>query len=356
MTTSPSALPTITVAVPCYNYGHYLPTCIDSILQQDGVIVDIVIVDDGSTDGSDVVVREMAERYDNVRAIFHQPNAGHIQTFTDGVAAATGEYVLLISADDCLAPGALQRAVAVMEQHPEVGLVYGRVDVFDQVPPPLEDPIPAEHVTIWDGWDWIAERCNTAANPTYSPEVVLRTSVQHAIGGYDPECGYTSDFNMWLRAAAVAGVARIDGPVLAHYRVHGDNMSRTMFKSDYAQIDHRMRAIDRFFATVPHLDAHHVELQRRAGTAIARAAVNEAIRQVRLRPVAETDCSLLVELARRTDASVLQSWIGRELRGRVRLGRTLCRVLPPFVIFDLIRARRHRRREHKRLTEGLFGD
>jgi glycosyltransferase involved in cell wall biosynthesis len=353
MTTRP---PTITVAVPCYNYGHYLPTCIDSIQQQEGVEIDIVIVDDGSTDGSDAVVREMVDRYDNVRAIFHQPNAGHIQTFTDGVAAATGEYVLLISADDCLAPGALQRAVTVMEEHPDVGLVYGRVDVFDQVIPLPEDPAPAQSVVIWKGWDWIAERCATAANPTYSPEVILRTSVQHAIGGYDPECRHTSDFNMWLRAAAVAGVARIDGPVLAHYRVHGGNMSRTMFKSDYVQIEQRMRAIDRFFETLPSLDAQHHELRQRAGTAISRAAVNEAIRQVRLRPVAETDHALLVALAERTDASVLQSWLGRELRGRVRLGRIACRVLPPFVILDAIRAGRHRRRERRRLSEGRFGD
>ncbi|WP_460807831.1 glycosyltransferase family 2 protein [Micromonospora zhanjiangensis] len=95
--------PTVSVVIPCYNYGHYLPECVHSVLSQSGVEVDVLIVDDASPDGSAEVARELSAD-PRVRLIAHRENRGHIATYNEGLAAVDGEYVVLLSADDLLSP------------------------------------------------------------------------------------------------------------------------------------------------------------------------------------------------------------------------------------------------------------
>src|SRR5215472_18718160 len=66
--------PTISVVIPCFNYGHFLPACLGSVLEQDEVETEVIIVDDASTDDSAVVAERYALRYDNVDVIFHRSN------------------------------------------------------------------------------------------------------------------------------------------------------------------------------------------------------------------------------------------------------------------------------------------
>ncbi|MGZ4476136.1 MAG: glycosyltransferase family 2 protein, partial [Nocardioides sp.] len=117
--------PRVSVVVPCYNYGRYLPDAVGSALDQSGLDVDVLIVDDCSTDDSAAVALRLADADPRVRLLRHETNRGHIQTYNDGLAAVTGDYVVLLSADDLLTPDSLTRAVALMEAHPRVGLVYG---------------------------------------------------------------------------------------------------------------------------------------------------------------------------------------------------------------------------------------
>src|SRR5664280_1902910 len=117
--------PRVSVVVPCYNYGRFLAGCICSVLFQPGVEVDILIIDDASSDGSDVVAKRLAECDPRIRVICHPTNRGHIATYNEGLQEVDAQYLVLLSADDMLTSGALSRAVAVMEIHKTVGLVYG---------------------------------------------------------------------------------------------------------------------------------------------------------------------------------------------------------------------------------------
>ena len=192
--------PTVTVVVPCYNYGHHLPFAVETILAQPGVEVDIIAIDDASPDRSASVVRQLADGDPRITAIVHEQNRGHVATYNEGLEMATGEYVALMSADDALTPGALARATALMDTEPSVGFVYGFPVHFTGEPPPTDTKIRSW--TVWSGREWIERRCRRADNCIASPEVVLRTSVQHAIGGYDPELPFSGDLEMWLRAAS----------------------------------------------------------------------------------------------------------------------------------------------------------
>src|SRR5437763_399662 len=149
--------PSVTVVIPCYNYGRYLSTAVKSVLDQPGVDVEAIVIDDASTDGSAEIVRELAAADPRVRAIFHRGNLGHIATYNEGLEQASGDYVVLLSADDALTPGSLARATALLESHPSVGLVYGYYERFVEDPPPVTQGV--RNWTIWSGDDWIEGRC-----------------------------------------------------------------------------------------------------------------------------------------------------------------------------------------------------
>jgi glycosyl transferase family 2 len=232
--------PTVTVVVPCYNYGHYLPRALASALNQPGVDVDAIVIDDASPDGSGAVVRELSAADHRVRAIVHERNRGHIATYNEGLEQATGEYVVLLSADDALTPGALGRATALLEAQPSVGFVYGFPAVFVDEPPPVATRVRSW--SVWPGAEWLAGRCRKGANCIHNPEVVMRTSVQHTIGGYDPRLPHSGDLEMWLRAAAVADVGRVNGPGQAYYRVHPQSMQRTTFAGHLTDLEGRLEA------------------------------------------------------------------------------------------------------------------
>jgi len=232
--------PTVTVVMPCYNYGHFLPRALGSVLDQPGVDVDAIVIDDASPDGSGAVVRALGAADDRIRAIVHERNRGHIATYNEGLEQATGDYVVLLSADDALTPGALARATALLEAEPSVGFAYGFPLVFEDEPPPATTRVRSW--SVWPGAAWLERRARTGENCIHNPEVVMRTSVQHAIGGYDPRLPHSGDLEMWLRAAAVADVGRVNGPAQAYYRVHRDSMQRTTFAGHVNDLEGRLDA------------------------------------------------------------------------------------------------------------------
>jgi hypothetical protein len=240
-------LPTVSVIVPCFNYGHLLEGCLASVLSQEGVAVRVLVIDDRSTDDSAEVARRLAARDERVEFRSHHENMGLIATANEGLQWAPGEYVVLLSADDLLVPGSLRRATEVMAEHPHVGMVYGKTLLA-----PEGRPLPTatgrwRTTKVWSGARWIRIRCRSTYNCISSPEVVVRNSVQRAVGGYDPACHHTSDLNMWLRIAALADIAYIRGVPQAVYRVHCDSMLRSR-ASDILDLRERRVAFESFLA------------------------------------------------------------------------------------------------------------
>jgi glycosyltransferase involved in cell wall biosynthesis len=219
--------PTVSVVIPCHNYARFLAAAVDSVTAQAGVDVDVLIIDDASIDETRRLAEALAEADHRVRVVVHAENAGHIATYNEGIASAEGEYLVLLSADDLLTPGSLARATALLDAHPSVGFAYGDVVGFQEQPtPPARQMV--EGWTIWEGRDWIEERCRAGANAATSPEVVIRTSVQRQVGEYRTELPHSGDMEMWLRAAAVADVGRVEGADQAFYRVHPVSLSHAL--------------------------------------------------------------------------------------------------------------------------------
>lgn len=308
--------PVVTVVIPCYNYGRYLPAAVDSVLGQRGVSTEIIIVDDASSDGSATVAEELASRNPNITVVRHETNAGHIATYNDGLARASGDYVVLLSADDLLAPGALARATALMEAHPNVGLVYGFAPEFTEVPPAPSSR--RESWSLWSGSEWIGRICARGTNIIVNPEAVLRRSVMDALEGYRSDMPQAADMDLWIRAAKLADVGRVNGPPQAFYRVHGGNMHVTLFGTALVEAKARLQVFDELSET------WEIDESRKAAllTAARRAIAIEAIRTAdRLRDVAGTGpdeaAALLTGFAAETYPAVTRTltWRAYHQRG-----------------------------------------
>lgn len=237
--------PRVSVLVPCYNYGHFLPDCVASALGQDAVDVDVLIVDDASPDGSVEVARRLAASDPRVRLIEHETNRGHIATYNEGLAALDGEFVVLLSADDLLSTGSLARSVALLQAHPEVGMVYGFSPSFSDVPPRPRTEVRSW--SIWPGLEWIEQMCRRMSNPVSTPEVVMRGSLMREFVGYDPRLPHAADFLLWMRAGTRGAIGRVNGADQAFYRKHGANMHVAVFAGVYTDLVERRRTFDILF-------------------------------------------------------------------------------------------------------------
>ncbi|MEU5940868.1 glycosyltransferase [Micromonospora sp. NPDC047548] len=287
--------PTVSVVVPCYNYGRFLPDCVSGVLGQEEVEVDVVIVDDASPDGSSVVARRLAAADQRVRLIAHETNRGHIATYNEGLAVAEGEFVVLLSADDLLSPGSLARSVALLQAHPEVGMVYGFSPTFADRPPTPRTT--ARSWSIWPGLEWIEQMCRRMSNPVSTPEVVMRGSLMREFVGYDKRLPHAADLLLWLRAATRGPIGRINGADQAFYRKHGANMHVEMFAGVYTDIAERRRTFDILFdedsACFP--DGH--QLREVALRSLAREALVTMCQAEKLGQVGDEPHDKLVALA-----------------------------------------------------------
>lgn len=215
----------VDVVIPCYNYARYLEFCVGTILSQRDVDVRVLIVDDKSTDDTPAICAKLAAADPRVSFVRNEVNLGLIGTANRGIMDwASAEYYTLISADDALSPGALARATQVLDAYPDVGFVLGRALVItDDVTPAIPADTINARCQILSGRAFL-QRNFDSGNPAPSPAVVLRTKLQHKLGGYHSAMRHTSDMEMWMRFALHGNVGVIRD-VQSLYRWHGSNMT-----------------------------------------------------------------------------------------------------------------------------------
>lgn len=268
----------IDVIVPCYRYGHFLRECVTSVLKQQGVQVRVLIIDDESPDDTSRIGLQLCEEDSRVAYRRHSTNRGHIATYNEGLEWAQASYLLLLSADDYLLPGSLQRATEFMEAHREIGFTFGDAVCLDaNAPlPKLSRPSAQSKGRILNSLRFI--RMLRAGNFVATPTAVVRTSLQKQVGGYRADLPHSGDLEMWLRLAAWAHVGKIDCDQ-AVYRQHGHNMSLS-YKREHCLPDliQRKAAFDVLLEgrstalPLPELgEAHRFLLQSLARTAVGYA-------------------------------------------------------------------------------------
>lgn len=209
MTTSPL----VSVIIPCFNQGHFLAEAIKSALEQSYRRLEVIVVDDGSTDESS----QVTSRYDRVKLI-RQPNSGLSAARNAGLAASVGDYVVFLDADDRLLPEALQAGVNCLASHPECAFVYGQYRLIAADGNPLPSPAP-----VGAPEDYYQEMLRTNCIGMHAT-VMYRRTVFAAVGGFDTALDACEDYDLYLRVTRRFSVHCHAG-VVAEYRQHNSNMS-----------------------------------------------------------------------------------------------------------------------------------
>lgn len=203
------------VVIPCYNGEPFVAEAVDSALAQTYRPVEVIAVDDGSTDGSPVVLARYGERIRVVR----QPNRGLPAARNAGIRVARGEYLAFLDADDWWASEFLARSVTALTASgagiaycgwQNVGLPGRRGEPF--IPPDYQAD-PDRLATLVAGPRW----------PVHA--AVVRRAVVEAVGGFDERLKSCEDFAFWIRAATCYPLVRVP-EALAFYRFHGGQMTR----------------------------------------------------------------------------------------------------------------------------------
>ena len=199
--------PLVSVIVPVYNGERFLSATLKSILDQDYRPLEVLVIDDGSTDGTAAVAQSFAE----IRYVY-QSNHGVAVARNTGLEAARGEYIAFLDADDLWAPHKLSLQLDYHHQHPEVDCSFvGLVNFLeDGVEPPL----------------WLRDNQSEAGRPDYSPCTLLaRKSVFDLVGLFDTSFRVGEDTE-WFARAVDGGVKMGMLPdVLVRRRIHGANLS-----------------------------------------------------------------------------------------------------------------------------------
>jgi hypothetical protein len=209
--------PILSIIIPAYNVERYIAVAVDSALNQSLTDLEVVVVDDGSTDNTHTVLEQFT---DPRLRIVRKPNGGLSSARNAGIAVATGQYIGFLDGDDAWRPGKAMRQIGVMHAQPDVGLTYshsaymdeagretGRLLVSGPERPSLRDMI-------------LRNRVGNGST------AVVRSEVLRAAGPFDERLRSCEDWEMWVRMLRDTHTAALLVPeVLTLYRVNPASLS-----------------------------------------------------------------------------------------------------------------------------------
>jgi glycosyltransferase involved in cell wall biosynthesis len=232
----------------------------------------VLVIDDCSSDDSAQVGAAIAAEDRRVEFRRHESNKGHIATYNEGIEWASGDYLLLLSADDLATPGALTRAAAVLDANPNAGMTYGKFFRMqgDSSPAPLEARADYKF-EVMSGRDFFEKICRAGENFVPTPTAVVRTRTQKLVGGYNPALPHAGDMEMWLRFALRGDVAFIDIEQ-AHYRFHTSNMHLPFFDRPLRDLEQRKLTFQSVFDSLGAKIQDAARLHTIANKSVAREA------------------------------------------------------------------------------------
>lgn len=214
--------PLVTVLVPVHNGAKYLRQSLDSIVDQTYPTIEVVVLDDASTDETPAIVASYGDR---VRAVRHPHNLGQFGNVNAGIALARGEFVAVFHADDVYEPHIVEREAAFLLTHPNAGAVfcldtfidpagneYGRLTL----PPEVAEATLLDYSALLEALLLWKNRVLRA------PGAMVRRSVYAEVGGFDPSYEIGADLEMWLRIARRHPVGLLHEHLFRYRHFHGN--------------------------------------------------------------------------------------------------------------------------------------
>lgn len=216
----PTVAPTISVIVPCYNYGRYLAEAVESVLEQSCQDFEVIIINDGSTDDTRQVAEGLVARYpSHCIRLMNQENSGQPAiSRNNGIRFARGRYILCLDADDRLAPSMLKECLQVLEGDDSLAIAYTDRQDFDGVD------------EVVHAGDYDFDRLVYENHISYC--ALYRKEVWEAVGGYRLNVKGVEDWDFWIAAGALGYRGRRIAKPLFWYRRHDTGIFQDVLK-DY---------------------------------------------------------------------------------------------------------------------------
>ncbi len=206
----------VSVIVPTYNYGRFIEGCLNSIFSQTFKDFEVIVVDDGSTDGTGEIIKSYPRP---VRSIY-QENRGLPAARNRAIEASQGEYLAFLDSDDLWLPEKLGEQVRIMDGDRELGIVFSDASAFDGEKIIRESILEEESICTGHCFARLF-----MGNFLVMPTVMIRKSCLRQTGLFDETLPVVADYDLWLRISAFFRIGFVDRP-LAMYRVHPSNMSK----------------------------------------------------------------------------------------------------------------------------------
>ena len=236
----------VSVVIPTYNRLHTLDRCLSSVFTQTQPVDEIIIVDDGSTDGSADWIRD---QHPDIQLI-QQANRGVSAARNTGIQAAKSEWIALLDSDDEWLPNKIEAQLAAIDQSPGSRLCHTEENwIYQGTPKTMPEAYHKRN-------GWIFEHCLSRC--AISPSTVLiQQSLFDEIGFFDESLPACEDYDLWLRICSRYPVTLVDKPLIAKHGGHSDQLSNQrgldtyriqsldkLLREDYLKPQHRSMALE----------------------------------------------------------------------------------------------------------------
>ena len=220
-----TSAPLVSIVTPSFNQALYLDAAMRSVFDQEYSSVEYILIDGASTDGSRALIERHAAR---LAHWVSEPDRGQTDAINKGFAKTTGKYLAWLNADDRLKPQAVAEAVALLEAHPEVGMVYGDADYIDSQGR-VVGRFPAaqtDYARLRQGYVHIPQQA-----------AFWRAELWRQVGPLDPSFNFAMDYDLWVRLARLSKLQYVPRP-WAEFRLHA--VSKTI-QNDQQAWDEMLR-------------------------------------------------------------------------------------------------------------------
>lgn len=228
--------PLVTVICLCYNHQRFVREAISSVLRQTYSPIEIIVVDDHSTDGSADEIRSFLKNHPDIKFLALPENVGNCRAFNDGWKIAKGDFVVDFATDDVMLSDRIAKQVQYFESHTDVGVVFTDAEYIDE-----NGHIIREHFQHLKSHGLLAEipEGDVYADvlKTYficGPTMLVRRQVLEKLNGYDEELAY-EDFDFWVRSARYFRYGFLDDKS-TQVRIHRNSLSQRWYRPGDRQV------------------------------------------------------------------------------------------------------------------------
>lgn len=221
----------LSVVMPTYNDAAYLRQAMDSILSQTFSQFEFIIVNDGSTDNTEEIVRSCNDS--RIRYFRNEVNKGNAYTRNVGMSKATGRYIAIMDSDDISLPDRVGLQIDYLEKHPEIDILGGAVEFFDE---------KVSYIKHFPSSPEFTKAFLFFKNAMFQPAVMFRRDMWERYKlSYNPERENMEDYDLWFRAAMAGAKLSSLNQIVLKYRVSETQLSHA------SNLEGRNRMLKDFF-------------------------------------------------------------------------------------------------------------